>query len=108
MNTIITAHTPNPPPAVRRSNQVVRRIGRTLLGLLALLIGLAVIGASYEAIMAAGDATRYPPAGKLVDVGGYRLHLHCVGEGSPTVIMEAGGGGNVLHWMLVQPALARS
>src|SRR5215216_361500 len=108
MNMIITSHNPNPPTAVWRSNQVVRRIGRTLLGLLALLIGLAVIGASYEAIMAAGDATRYPPAGQLVDVGGHRLHLHCVGKGSPTVIMEAGGAGNVLHWMLVQPAIARS
>src|SRR5687768_12336555 len=25
------------------------------------------------------------PAGALVDVGGYRLHLECVGAGSPTV-----------------------
>jgi len=108
MNTIITSYDPNPPTAVRRSNQIIRWTGRTLLGLLALLIGLAVIGASYEAIMAAGDVERYPPPGKLVDVGGYRLHLHCVGEGSPTVIMEAGGGGNVLHWMLVQPAIAQS
>ena len=108
MNTIITSHNPNPPAAVRRSNQIVRRIGRTLLGLLALLIGLALLGASYEAIMAAGDTERYPPAGRLVDVGGFRLHLHCIGEGSPTVIMEAGGGGNVLHWMLVQPAIAQS
>jgi pimeloyl-ACP methyl ester carboxylesterase len=108
MNTIITSHHPTPQTAARRSNQIVRWIGRTLLGLLALLIGLAVIGASYEAIMAASDATRYPPAGQLVDVGGYRLHLHCVGEGSPSVIMEAGGGGNVLHWMLVQPPIAQS
>jgi pimeloyl-ACP methyl ester carboxylesterase len=108
MNTIILSHHPTPPTAVRRSNHIVRWIGRTLLGLLGLIIGLAVIGASYEAIMAAGDATRYPPAGQLVDVGGYRLHLHCVGEGSPTVIMEAGGGGNILHWMLVQPAIAQS
>jgi pimeloyl-ACP methyl ester carboxylesterase len=82
--------------------------GRALLWLLVLLAGLALLGASYEAIMAAGDATRYPPAGQLVDVGGYRLHLHCLGQGSPTVIMEAGGGGNILHWMLVQPAIAQS
>ena len=108
MITIISSHDSTSPTAARRSNQIVRWAGRTLLGLLALLIGLAVIGASYEAIMAADDATRYPPPGTLVDVGGYRLHLHCVGEGSPTVIMEAGGGGNVLHWMLVQPAIAQS
>lgn len=30
------------------------------------------------------------PAGALVDVGGYRLHLECVGAGSPTVVFEAG------------------
>lgn len=108
MNTIITLHDRNPPTAVRRSNQIVRWSGRALLVLLALVIALAGIGASYEAIMAAGDATRYPPPGQLVDVGGYHLHLHCIGEGSPTVIMEAGGNGNVLHWMLVQPAIAQS
>ncbi len=30
------------------------------------------------------------PAGALVDVGGYRIHLECVGAGSPTVVFEAG------------------
>lgn len=30
------------------------------------------------------------PAGALVDVGGYRLHLECVGAGSPTVVFEGG------------------
>jgi pimeloyl-ACP methyl ester carboxylesterase len=109
MNTIMSSRgTITPPASTQRFSRIVRWIGRAFLGLLALFIGLAVIGASYEAIMAAGDATRYPPAGQMVDVGGYRLHLHCVGEGSPTVILEAGGGGNVLHWMLVQPAIAQS
>ena len=92
----------------RRRKGVGFWTGRVLLTLLALLVALPLLGASYEAVMAAGDATRYPPAGQLVDIGGYRLHLYCVGEGSPTVIMEAGGGGNVLHWMLVQPAIAQS
>jgi pimeloyl-ACP methyl ester carboxylesterase len=31
-----------------------------------------------------------PPAGQLVDVGGYRLHLECVGTGAPTVLLEPG------------------
>jgi hypothetical protein len=26
----------------------------------------------------------------LVDVGGYRLAIHCIGEGSPTVVLETG------------------
>ena len=108
MNTIILSRNPTPPVATRRINRIIRWSGRALFMLLALLIALAGIGASYEAIMAAGDATRYPPPGQLVDVGGYRLHLNCVGQGSPTVIMEAGGGGNILHWMLVQPVIAQS
>jgi hypothetical protein len=51
------------------------------------MIACAVIGMVYEAIMAAGDAQRYPAPGQLVDVGGYRSGFNCIGEGSPTVIL---------------------
>jgi pimeloyl-ACP methyl ester carboxylesterase len=47
-----------------------------------------------------------PPVGRLVEVGGYRLHLACQGEGGPTVVMEAGIGETGLLWSLVQPAVA--
>jgi hypothetical protein len=50
-------------------------VGRILLALLAILVGLAAIGASYQAITTARDQRAYPPPGQLVDVGGYRLHL---------------------------------
>lgn len=50
---------------------------------------------------------KYPAPGKLVDVGGYRLHLICSGEGNPTVIFDSGLGGYALDWSLVQPAIAR-
>ena len=48
-----------------------------------------------------------PPIGRLVDIGGYRLHLACQGEGSPTVVMEAAIGETGLLWSLVQPAVAQ-
>lgn len=48
-----------------------------------------------------------PPAGGLVDVGGYRLHLACEGEGGPTVVMEAAIGETGLLWSLVQPGVAK-
>ena len=48
----------------------------------------------------------YPPLGQLVDVGGYRLHIVCIGEGSPTVVLEAGLIGLVLAWSLVQPNIS--
>lgn len=46
------------------------------------------------------------PPGRLVDVGGYRLHIYCTGEGSPTAILEAGGGNPWLAWYKVQPKVA--
>ena len=57
---------------------------------------------------APGDATRLPPPGRLVDVGGFRLHINCVGEGHPTVILDAGLGQTSLDWSLVQPDLGRT
>ena len=94
------------PPASRRPYRIVRWIGRALLVVLALLIGLAALGAIYEAIMAAGDGARYPAPGRLVDVGGYRLHLYCVGQGSPTVVLASGAGGFSAEWSIVQPQIA--
>jgi pimeloyl-ACP methyl ester carboxylesterase len=44
--------------------------------------------------------------GTLVDVGGFRLHIHCSGEGSPAVILDAALGGSSVSWSLVQPELA--
>jgi len=41
-----------------------------------------------------------------VDVGGFRLHIHCSGEGSPAVVLDAALGASSLSWSLVQPQLA--
>lgn len=44
--------------------------------------------------------------GKLVDIGaGRSLFLHCVGSGSPTVVLEAGFGGDASQWRDVQPVI---
>jgi pimeloyl-ACP methyl ester carboxylesterase len=52
-------------------------------------------------------ADQNPPAplGKLVDVGGYRVHLYCTGTGSPTVVIV--GAGFSFNWGLVQPEIAK-
>lgn len=67
-----------------------------------LLFILALTGAVYQVIATRADIDKYPPPGKLVDVGGYKLHINCVGEGSPTVVMEYGLGGLSLIWSLVE------
>jgi len=57
-----------------------------------MVVLLALAGASYQAIESRLDARRFPETGRLVDVGGYRLMLNCIGDGSPTVVLEAGFG----------------
>jgi pimeloyl-ACP methyl ester carboxylesterase len=53
-----------------------------------------------------GDSLGRP--GKLVDIGaGRSLLIHCIGSGSPTVVLEAGFGGDASEWREVQPDIAR-
>jgi pimeloyl-ACP methyl ester carboxylesterase len=51
---------------------------------------------------------KYPPIGQMIDIGGYRLHLYIEGEGSHTVIFDAGAGAIGLSWELVRPAIAKT
>lgn len=46
--------------------------------------------------------------GQLYDVGNLRLHMTCMGEGGPTVIMDAGLGGFSLEWLSIQRRLANT
>lgn len=50
---------------------------------------------------------QYPPPGKLVDIGGYSLHVNSQGKGGPTVVMEAGAGSFSLVWSQVAPQLSK-
>jgi pimeloyl-ACP methyl ester carboxylesterase len=52
-------------------------------------------------------ATPPAPPGQLVDVGGYKLHLHCTGQGSPTVVFENGSADFSFIWDLVQPNVTK-
>lgn len=85
-----------------------RWLWRSLMALLS-LVGLAVLGGYvYEQLARARDAERFPPPGKLVDVGGFRLHIHCVGDGSPTVVLDTGLGLSSPTWALVQADAMRT
>lgn len=75
-----------------------------------ILGGLAVLasaGAVYQAIATAKDRRKYPAPGQMVDVDGFRLHLHCTGKGGPTVVIDSGLGSFSLDWHLVQPEVAK-
>lgn len=55
--------------------------------------------------LASADAQDHPPLGKLIDVGGYRVHLYCIGSGSPAVVIV--GAGYSFDWALVQPDVSK-
>lgn len=80
--------------------------GRIFLSGLALLLALVgttlLLGAKAKADLIA----QYPPLGQMIDVGGYRLHIDCQGNGAPTVVMEAGLTEPSLMWALVQPQVS--
>jgi len=80
---------------------------RILVGLSGFLILAAVAGATYQWFATRKDLATTPPPGRLVDVGGYRLHLWCTGTGAPAVILETGLGGSSADWGFVQPDVAR-
>ena len=73
-------------------------VGQILLGVVAIFIVLGVLGTIYQAAATAKDRRSYPPPGQLVDIGGYKLHLYCTGEGGPTVILDALFPGTVSNW----------
>src|SRR5215211_8679251 len=80
----------------------MRRIWKPLLGLVVALLALAVAGALYQAIATERAERAYPPPGEMVGVGGYSLHINCVGQGSPTVVLDSGWGDFSAQWVRVQ------
>jgi pimeloyl-ACP methyl ester carboxylesterase len=84
-----------------------RWIRRTLVALGAGVVVAATAGAAYQWLATRRDLARTPPPGRLVDVGGHRLHIWCSGSGAPTVVLETGLGGSSANWGFVQPEVAR-
>jgi pimeloyl-ACP methyl ester carboxylesterase len=66
---------------------------------IALILSSCLTGKSQTPI-----ESRPLPLGTLVDVGGYRVHLYCLGQGSPTVMIV--GAAFSFDWALVQPEVA--
>jgi pimeloyl-ACP methyl ester carboxylesterase len=99
----------------RHSQRTRRRRGlgswvrRGLVWMIAGLLALAVIGALYQAIATEIDQRRvFPEPGEMVDVGEHHLHLNCVGQGSPTVVLDGGLGYTSVEWSgWVQPEVAK-
>jgi hypothetical protein len=60
----------------------------------------------YQSVAEACDRRHFPQPGRLVDIGGRRMHLTDEGAGSPAVVVVPALGTSVLEWMHIQRELA--
>jgi len=72
---------------------------------LAIVVLLALGGATYQGVTTSLERRRYPHPGRLIDVGGHQLQIHCTGRGAPIVVLEAPAAGLSASWTRVQATL---
>jgi pimeloyl-ACP methyl ester carboxylesterase len=76
--------------------------------LVAVLVAiLLALGMLYQRVGVSRERRRFSPPGTLINVGGHRLHVTCIGDGSPVVMLESGIAASSLSWAAVQPEIAK-
>lgn len=91
----------NSPKTAKRS--IWKRL--LLFGVSAILL-LVGSGFTYEWFAAKQALQHYPAPGKMVDIGGFKLHINKIGNGEPTILLEAGSGETSLSWRDIPAQLA--
>jgi pimeloyl-ACP methyl ester carboxylesterase len=86
--------------------KLLRWFRRGVLALVTMLVVLACLGATYQAIGNWRDGHRLPQRGRSVQAGPIRMNIYCTGVGTPTVILEQGGGMPAIGWMKIEPKIA--
>jgi pimeloyl-ACP methyl ester carboxylesterase len=76
-------------------------------GRMARALVLASVATGISSIPLLGERSSPKPIGKMVDLGGHRLHVNCSGTGSPVVVVENGLGDFSFDWILVQEKVAK-
>ncbi len=89
-----------------RTDKILDFLKRSFIRISIIIFVLAITGMIYQTTATESDQRKYPPPGVLVNVGGYKMHIYCMGEGSPTIILDHAGGGSSRDWALIQPKLA--
>jgi pimeloyl-ACP methyl ester carboxylesterase len=90
-----------------KTKRLLTGLKKFFTGLLAFLFVLSLTGILYQTAATEADKRNFPPPGNLIDVGGFKMHINCIGEGSPTVILDALSGGFSSYWAWVQPEVAK-
>jgi len=89
------------------SKKILNILKRGILGLIVTVLLLAIAGTIYQTAATESDRKNFPPPGNLIDVGGFKMHIYCMGEGSPTVILDSMSGGGSPYWGWIQPEVAK-
>jgi pimeloyl-ACP methyl ester carboxylesterase len=90
----------------KTAHKILDWLNRALIRVSIFVFALAIAGTIYQTAATESDQRKYPAPGELVNVGGYKMHIYCMGEGSPTIILDHVGGGSSMDWALIQPKLA--
>lgn len=85
--------------------KIAERILLSCLLLLAIFFGAS---SSVNAIRLYYVRALNPPSGAFYTVDGREMRIDCTGSGSPTIVLEAGSGGDGLVWGGVQPVLSKT
>src|ERR671919_106543 len=80
-----------------------RKTGRSAASYDVSLVGLFSIIIILILLMAPVLSIAQPqPPGRLIDIDGINMHIHCTGEGIPTIVLDAGLNGGTMSWAGVQ------
>lgn len=83
--------------------RLLKIVWKLFLLFLALLVVLALSGTLWQYFRTSEDMKKFPPPGKVVKAGKYRLHYTVSGSGTPTVVFDAPVGASSLGWMTIRP-----
>ncbi|MEX6690338.1 alpha/beta hydrolase [Danxiaibacter flavus] len=70
------------------------------------LSALILLSAGTAEAKGTSDSIQFVAPGKMVDIGGYKLHLYCTGSGKSTVVFISGAMGFSFDWTLLQQRLS--
>jgi hypothetical protein len=95
------------PADIRVANSFRHRVRTVARALLIVLTSAALGGALYQTLSLALERRSNPMPGQLVDVGGFKMHIYCTGQGTPAVILDSGLGDSYMAWHTRQPEIAK-
>jgi pimeloyl-ACP methyl ester carboxylesterase len=83
---------------------LVRLVGGSVIFVLV----LAIAGFTIQSVASALDRRQFQAPGQFYVVDGHRLHLYCVGQGQPTIVLEAGAYSFSSEWYWIEQQLQSS